>query len=148
MFLAFVAVPQGNSPVAATTEQVVVDPQRGLALSGFDPVAYFADAKPVLGREDMEYAFGGAIWRFSNEGNRAAFAEDPAVYAPGFGGHDPVAVARGVAVPGHPQIWAIIGDRLYLFYDSKARAVFSADPEGLTAAAKSRWPAVLHTLAP
>jgi hypothetical protein len=85
---------------AAITERIVVDPRRGLALSGFDPVAYFTDSKPLMGRGELEYAFGGATWRFHNEGNRAAFAEHPEVYMPNYGGYDPVAVARGVAAPG------------------------------------------------
>jgi hypothetical protein len=98
---------------AATTERIVADPNRGLALSGFDPVAYFTDGKPLLGR-----GFAGATWRFRNEGNRAAFAENPEVYLPTFGGHDPVAVTRGVATAGHLQIWLIAAERLYLFSPS------------------------------
>jgi hypothetical protein len=103
---------------AATTERIVVDPNRGLALSGFDPVAYFTDGKPLMGRGDLEMRLAGATWRFRNEGNRAAFAENPEVYLPTFGGHDPVAVTRGVATAGHPQIWLIAAERLYPFSPS------------------------------
>jgi YHS domain-containing protein len=133
---------------AATTERVVVDPRRGLALSGFDPVAYFTDSKPMLGRGELEYAFAGATWRFRNEGNLAAFAEHPEVYMPIFGGYDPVAVARGVATPGHPQIWAILGERLYLFYSPEARQDFAAAPDSVVVAAERKWPVVFRTLAP
>jgi hypothetical protein len=133
---------------AATTERIVVDHNRGLALSGFDPVSYFTDAKPLLGRSDLEMSFAGATWRFRNEGNRAAFAEHPEVYLPMFGGHDPVAVTRGVATPGHPQIWLIAGERLYLFYDSDARQAFSAAPETTAAKATKNWPQVLLTISP
>jgi hypothetical protein len=96
----------------------VVDPNPGLALSGFDPVAYVTDARPLIGRGDLEMRFAGATWRFRNEGNRAAFAENPEVYLPTFGGHDPVAVTRGVATAGHLQIWLIAAERLYLFSPS------------------------------
>jgi YHS domain-containing protein len=133
---------------AATTERIVVDPYRGLALSGFDPVAYFTDRKPLLGRGDLEMSFAGATWRFRNEGNRAAFAENPEVYLPVFGGYDPVAVARGVATPGHPQIWLIAGERLYLFYSAEAQKAFSADPETTAAEAERKWPDVLLTISP
>ena len=95
---------------AATTERIVVDPNRGLALNGFDPVAYFTDGKALMGRSEMETTFAGAVWRFRNEGNRAAFAQNPEIYTPMFGGYDPVAVARGIATPGHPQIWLITGE--------------------------------------
>src|SRR4249919_2380506 len=97
---------------AATTERIVMDPNRGLALSGFDPVAYFTDAKPLMGRGDLEMSYAGATWRFRNEGNLAAFAANPEVYLPVFGGYDPVAVTRGVARPGHPRIWLISDERL------------------------------------
>jgi YHS domain-containing protein len=96
----------------------------------------------------MEYSFGGAVWRFRNEGNRAAFVDHPEVYAPVFGGYDPVALARGVASPGHPQIWAIVDDRLYLFYSPEARKSFTANPDSLIAAAERKWPSVRQTLSP
>src|SRR6185295_1480403 len=114
---------------AATTERIVMDPNRGLALSGFDPVAYFTDAKPLMGRGDLEMSYAGAIWRFRNEGNRAAFAANPEVYVPAFGGYDPLAVIRGVATPGHPQIWLIACERLYLFSSAEAKSAFSAAPD-------------------
>lgn len=133
---------------AATTERIVVDPNRGLAISGFDPVAYFTDSKAMMGRGEVEYAFAGATWRFRNEGNRAAFVEHPEIYMPAFGGYDPVAVAGGTGTPGHPQIWAIAGERLYLFYSAAARRAFTADPDAMIAAAERKWPAVLLTLAP
>jgi hypothetical protein len=139
------AIPAGR---AATTERIVVDPNRGLALSGFDPVAYFTDSKPLMGRENLEYAFAGTTWRFRNEGNRAAFAENPEIYLPAFGGHDPVAVARGVATPGHPQIWLVASERLYLFYNAEARKIFAAAPEVALAAADRKWPHVLLTISP
>jgi hypothetical protein len=132
---------------AATTERIVVDPNRGLALSGFDPVSYFTDKKPLVGQDDLELNFAGVIWRFRNEGNRDAFVRDPEVYLPAFGGYDPVAVARGVATPGHPQIWLIRGKRLYLFYDTEARKAFAAAPE-IAAEAEKKWPDVLLTISP
>ena len=92
---------------AATTERIVVDRHSGLAISGFDPVAYFTDAVPRKGIEDHELSSAGVTWRFRNEGNMAAFVADPDIYTPQFGGYDPVAVARGVAAAGHPQLWLI-----------------------------------------
>jgi YHS domain-containing protein len=146
--LLLAAMPPGREGQAATTEAIVVDPNRGLALSGFDPVAYFTDARPLVGRGDLEFAYAGATWRFRNEGNRAAFAEHPEIYRPVFGGYDPVAVARGVGTPGHPQIWLIAGARLYFFYDGEAKKTFAAAPESVLNAAERMWPDVLRTLSP
>jgi YHS domain-containing protein len=133
---------------AMAGERVVVDWRSGLAIAGFDPVAYFTNATPGAGRSALEYTFDGAVWRFRNEGNRAAFAANPDVYMPRFGGYDPVAVARGVAAPGHPQLWLLTGQRLYLFHSKEARDTFSADPERLIQAAERKWPEVLRRLVP
>jgi hypothetical protein len=133
---------------AATTEQIVVDRNRGLAISGFDPVAYFIDGASRLGNEAYEHAFAGAVWRFCNEGNRAAFIADPQIYVPAYGGYDPVGVARGVAVPSDPRLWRIAHERLYFFYTPQARDAFASDSDEIAAAADKEWPALRLTLAP
>jgi hypothetical protein len=131
---------------AAAGDRIVLDPQTGLAISGFDPVAYFTDAKPKIGRPEVELRLDGTIWRFRNEGNRAAFAEHPEVYTPRFGGYDPVAIARGNSVPGHPLFWAVSGERLYLFYSATERAAFLADTGRIIDAAERKWPNVVRTI--
>ena len=134
--------------LAATTERVVTNRYTGLAIDGFDPVAYFVDAAPKLGRAELEWQSAGATWRFANEGNRAAFAAAPDVYMPEFGGYDPAAMARSVATAGNPELWLIERKRLYLFYDEETRAAFAADPDAVLAAAERHWPEVRRTLAP
>jgi hypothetical protein len=130
----------------AGDEPTVVNKHSGLAISGFDPVAYFTDGAPKIGSPEMELSQGGAVWRFRNEGNRSAFAENPEVYTPRFGGYDPVAIARGASVPGHPLIWAVVGQRLYLFYSDAARAAFIADPGRTIDAATRKWPDVARAV--
>lgn len=125
---------------------VVVNPNTGLAISGFDPVAYFTDGKPVFGRPDLELTYDGTVWRFQNEGNRAAFEANPDVYEPRFGGYDPVAIARGAWVAGHPLVWAVVGERLYLFYDNQARAAFLNDSGRMIETATRKWPQVVRTM--
>ncbi len=132
----------------ATAERVVLDWHTGRALYGFDPVAYFTDAAPSLGRPEFEYAFAGAIWQFRNEGNRTAFMSRPDVYMPSFGGYDPIGLARNLAIPGNPQFWMIVDQRLYLFHDIQDRAAFAADPAKFVPAAQRIWPAVSKALLP
>lgn len=131
---------------AAIAGPVVVNPATGIAISGFDPVAYFTDRKAVSGKAEFETTISGTIWRFDNEGNRAAFIAHPEVYAPRFGGYDPVAIARNRSVPGHPQFWVLAGERLYLFYSAEARAAFLADPGRAIDAAERKWPEVARAL--
>lgn len=132
---------------AETTEQVVTDLNTGLAISGFDPVAYFIDGAPVLGKDQFEHPYAGVVWRFRNQGNLGAFIANPDVYVPRFGGYDPLAVARGIAVPGDPRIWLMTGERLYLFYTPAARDTFANDADRLIALADRKWPELLLTLA-
>jgi hypothetical protein len=132
---------------AATTERVVVDRHTGLALGGFDPVAYFTDARPLAGQPDFEAAEAGAIWRFRNEGNRAVFLSHPEIYGPQFGGYDPTDVARGIAVAGDPRFWLVAGQRLFLFGGAKSRDAFAADPARFAREATQRWPGLRETLA-
>jgi YHS domain-containing protein len=130
----------------ATTERIVVDRYTGLAIGGYDPVAFYTDRKPILGDSDLEYSYGGAVWRFANIGNREAFAARPDVYMPQFGGYDPLGVAHGVALAGSPLLWLIAGGRLFLFYDNKRLQAFTADQEHITGAADRKWPDVARTL--
>ena len=134
--------------VAATTEMIVVDWHTGLAIGGYDPVAFFTDGKPMEGSADFELRYGGAVWRFRNIGNRDAFADRPDVYTPRFGGYDPTIVARGVATAGNPNVWLIAGKRLFLFYDRDRLEKFVADPDRILAEAERKWPTVTHTLSP
>ena len=125
---------------ATTTERVVAARFSGLAIDGFDPVAYFVQNRAVLGLPDYEAQEAGAVWRFHNEGNRASFLAHPEVYAPQFGGYDPIDVARGVTFAGNPNFFAVVGQRLYLFGLEAHRDAFAADPEHFLPDARERWP--------
>jgi hypothetical protein len=139
----------GLAPLgAATTERVVSDPHTGLAINGIDPVAYFTDAAPLFGRAEHEYRYAGVVWRFLNEGNQAAFIANPDVYMPRFGGYDAMAIGRALAVAGNPLLWAVVGERLYLFYNEAARASFIAKPDEAILLAENKWPAVVSDLVP
>jgi len=138
----------GPASIAATTELIVVDWHTGLAIGGYDPVAFYTDGKPMVGSADFEFRYGGAIWRFCNVGNRDAFAARPDIYMPQFGGYDPTAVARGVAVSGNPNVWLISDQHLFLFYDHAGLEKFAADTGRLIAEAERKWPAVVRTLSP
>jgi hypothetical protein len=131
---------------AATDNQLAVNLDTGLAISGFDPVAYFTESKAEFGRPEVELNVEGVVWRFTNEGNRGAFAAHPEVYAPRFGGYDPVAISGDRSVQGHPLIWVVVGQRLYLFYSEQSRRAFLADPGRVIDAAERKWPRLARTL--
>ena len=127
---------------AAAADPLVVNAGTGLALSGYDPVAYFTNRRPELGKAGLEITFDGAVWRFRNVGNQLAFKDHPDVYRPRFGGYDPVGIARNRSVPGNPLVWAIVGEKLYLFYSDKDRQAFLAAPTPTLETAERRWPEI------
>ena len=137
----------GLSQRVGAEAAVIVNPATGLAISGFDPVAYFTDKKAELGRPDLELRSEGAVWRFRNPGNREAFRREPGAYGPRFGGYDPFELAHGRPVAGHPLFWAITGERLYLFYSAENRAAFVADPGSALALAERKWAQVERVIA-
>jgi hypothetical protein len=148
LWLLSIAVPAGlPSADASTTERVVVNRFSGIAIDGFDPVAYFTDAQAMLGVEEFEASQAGAVWRFRNAGNRASFVAHPDIYGPQFGGYDPVDLARGVTVAGSPRFWLVVGQRLYLFSREKSRDAFAAAPAGVLRNATQRWPGLEQSLA-
>lgn len=144
MVLSAIAVPAR----AGLTQRIVVDWHTGLAIGGYDPVAFFIDGKPKVGSGKFELSYGGVIWRFCNSGNRAAFAERPEVYMPQYGGYDPVDIGRDLAVAGNPALWTIVNERLFLFYDAADRSKFLSDSGRFIAAAQRKWPDVMATLNP
>jgi hypothetical protein len=133
--------------LASTTERVVVNRFSGLAIEGFDPVAYFVQKQAVVGLPDYEASQAGAVWRFHNEGNRASFVAHPEIYGPQFGGYDPIDVARGVTLAGNPRFFVVSGQRLYLFGIEANRDAFAAHPERYLPDARERWPQLEETLA-
>ncbi|MCA1243926.1 twin-arginine translocation pathway signal protein [Stappia stellulata] len=108
----------------------------GYALGGQDPVAYFIARQPLEGLPRHELRWGGTIWVFVNEGNRAAFEADPEVYAPHLAGCDPVALADGFVTEGNPMIFALYDGDLLLFHSEINRFLFLADPQSQMGAAK------------
>lgn len=144
---AMVVLVAGLAPaMAATNERVVSDHHTGLALWGYDPVAYHLDGRPRQGRAEHELRHAGLTWRFVNAGNLAAFQEQPAAYMPAFGGYDPTAVARKAAAPGNPEVFAVWNGKLLLFRNEASRERFFTDPASLYRAAAAGWDEAVQSL--
>ena len=68
---------------------------RGIAIRGYDPVAYFKQGRPVRGSSDFETDYKGATFRFANTQNLTDFIADPDAFAPQYGGYCAWAVSHG-----------------------------------------------------
>ncbi len=115
----------------------------GVAIKGYDPVAYFTDGKPVKGDSDFSYEWNGAEWRFASVAHRDLFKGDPVKYAPQYGGYCAWAVSRGYTAGIDPDAWKIVNGRLYLNYSMKVQQQWSEDIHGNIAKAEENWPKIL-----
>ena len=115
----------------------------GLAIRGYDPVAYFVDGKPVRGNAEFAHAWNGAIWHFASAENRDRFKSEPAKYAPQYGGYCAYAVSKGYVAPIDPTAWRIVDGKLYLNYNADIQKVWSSDIPGYIGRANANWPKVL-----
>jgi len=90
-----------------------------LSISGYDPVAYFTDGKPVQGKSEFEYLWHKLRWRFADGTHRELFVKDPDRYTPQYDGYCAMGVSAGEA--GHkdtvdPEAWTIDRRRQALSY--------------------------------
>ena len=144
LFAAAAAIPVAGltlqPALAATPETFASD---GVAINGYDPVAYFTDSKPVEGDAAHTHDYKGATWRFSSAANRETFAADPAAYAPQYGGYCAYAVSKGATATTQPDAWSIVDGKLYLNFSTTVRGIWKQDIPGNIAKADANWPDVL-----
>lgn len=123
----------------------------GYAVSGYDVVAYWdleqapvgiAQPAAVPGRADITAEFDGATYAFSSEENRERFLADPASFAPQYDGHCAYGVAQGGKVPGNPNLWRIVDDKLYLNITETVVGFWEEDIPGNLQTSESNWPAI------
>ena len=115
----------------------------GLAVRGFDPVAYFTDGKPVAGLVEFSFPYQGAIWRFASAEHRDLFKADPAKYAPQYGGYCAYAVSLGKTAPIDPQAWKVVAGKLYLNKNPGIQKDWEEDIPGNIQKGDANWPRIL-----
>ncbi len=140
------SLPDGLPELPGLGETMQRDLRSGLALNGFDPVAYQAQGRAVAGSQDFELIHDGIVWRFASAANREAFRDAPGVYEPAYAGFDATGVAQGHAVESNPRYFAILRGRLFLFRSAESLAAFLAD-DGLARLAAMRWNEVYRYVA-
>ena len=119
-----------NGPLLAETAP--------LALKGYDPVAYFTDAKPTPGREQFELLWDGQRYRFASAQHREMFKTSPDRYAPQFGGLCAMNLSNGVKRESDPHNWVISNGNLYVFAGERGMQNFSKAPDDYAARAAAQ----------
>lgn len=116
----------------------------GLAINGFDPVAYFTDEKPVEGKAEFTLEHDGAMWQFASMENLEMFKSDPASYAPQYGGYCAYAIGKGKTKSIDPAAWQVVNNKLYLNHSKAVQEKWSKDIDAGIQAADAKWPDVLN----
>jgi YHS domain-containing protein len=127
--------------VPGSTSPINVDAQ-GLALRGFDPVAYFGGGKPTRGMEKLSASYGGARYLFVSESHRKRFLRNPKKYLPAYGGFCAVGTSFGEKVDVDPETGKIVDGKLYLNNGPKAQEIFDHDTPNTISRANENWPTV------
>lgn len=136
------AGPRTEQPQAGAGAVRVNADGNGLALRGYDAVAYVTEGQPVKGVPQFASQYAGATYYFASAENRDRFAKDPAAYAPQFGGFCAYAVSRNYTADGDPLAWRIVGGKLYLNYNRRAQQKWEEDVPGNITKGDANWPAL------
>jgi hypothetical protein len=115
----------------------------GVAIEGYDPVAYFTESRAVKGSDAFAYDWLGATWIFATAEHRDLFLAQPVSYAPQYGGHCALGTAFGETTANiDPEAWSIVDGKLYLQYSQGAREGWEQDRAKRIAAADQKWPEI------
>ncbi|HEY2013457.1 MAG TPA: YHS domain-containing (seleno)protein [Bryobacteraceae bacterium] len=114
--------------------------QGGLAIRGYDTVAYHQEARPIKGSPQFSYQWMGATWLFATAENRDRFQAEPARYAPQYGGYCAYAVSQGHTASIDPEAWKIVDGKLYLNYSRDVQKKWQQDVPGYIQKADKNWP--------
>ena len=116
----------------------------GLAIRGYDPVAYFTAGKAAKGSPDYSTSYKGSVFRFESAANREAFKADPVRYAPQYGGFCAFGLAGGYKAAIDPNAFKVVEGKLYLNYNAKVQSQWNADIPGYVRKADANWPGVMR----
>lgn len=115
----------------------------GVAIQGYDPVAFFTQHKAVKGVTQFSSDYRGAKYLFVSGDDKAVFDKEPSKYEPQFGGYCAYGVSRGNRAPIKIEAWQIVNDRLLMQYDLDIKDAFNKDQQGTLKKADQNWPGLV-----
>lgn len=133
--------PPDDVAAVATHPELNLD-ERGRALRGYDPVAYFQDGKAVAGDPEIRETWQGGEYFFTTEENRQAFVARPETYLPSHGGYCTFGIVLEKKFDGDPEVWLIRNDQLHIFLNREVQEKFLNDEEGNLARVEANWPRI------
>jgi YHS domain-containing protein len=113
--------------------------EHGLAIKGYDPVAYFTDGKPVMGKAEHSYKWNGAEWHFANVDHLKKFKENPSKYTPQYGGFCAYGITLNSYFSTQPDVWKIVDGKLYLNKNKDIGEEWKKDIKGNIKKGDENW---------
>ena len=117
-----------------------INANSGIAIKGYDPVAYFTAGKPIQGEIKHSHDWMGAKWQFSSDDHKQTFITNPEKYARRYGSYCAYAVSQGITADIDPEAWKIVDGRLYLNLSPGVADIWYKDIPGYIALANENWP--------
>ena len=115
---------------------------KGVAIKGYDPVAYFVSSKAQKGKKEISHLHAGNTWQFTNETNKKAFIANPVAYIPQYGGHCAYAASKNSIAPVDPKAWEIRNNKLYLNYSIRIHRKWLPKAAANIVKGDANWPAL------
>jgi YHS domain-containing protein len=144
-FAVFSSVFAANMALAGTETNVssgLTAKGPGLAVHGYDVVAYFTDGQPTRGRAKYSIVYEDATYRFANEEHLEAFEDNPEKYLPQYGGYCAYGVAVGAKFDGDPHLWRIVDGKLYLNLNEEVQATWQKRISRYIKKGDRNWPRI------
>jgi YHS domain-containing protein len=105
-----------SNPIQASPIQAN---EEGVAIDGFDPVAYFTENQAIKGNATHSCQYQNRTWHFSSAENRDKFLANPEQFAPQYGGYCSHSIHENKLVRSDPQSFIVRDNKLYLYYNDK-----------------------------
>jgi hypothetical protein len=113
---------------------------RRIALSGYDPLAYFEDGKPAKGSREFWFVFDDVVYLFRSAEHKNKFAADPERFAPQYDGYCAGGVSKGYKAEPDPEAWIIANGKLFVFQFKDRVPMFRKTIDETAAKANENWP--------
>jgi YHS domain-containing protein len=137
------ALAAGSNAADVGGKSLVLKTKNGLAIQGYDPVAYFTDNKAVKGNAKFSSEYDGAKYLFATAEHKALFDRDPAKYAPAYGGYCGYAASINRLSPISPEWFQIEDGKLILQHNKKAFDLFNRELKENVVKADANWPGLI-----
>ena len=128
---------------SAQTKTLLNLDKSGVAIQGYDPVAFFTDHHPVKGMPEFSSQADGATYQFASKDHKDLFDKEPAKYEPVFGCYCAYGVSRNKLAPIDVEAFQIVDGKLMLQYSKSVRDSFNEDQKGNLTKANQNWPGLL-----